>query len=159
MGQSNFQSETTVGKLRTSSFMFFTKVTCACWLFALLRTNTQGLIFCKRAFLKVCWPSGNRGISAPCIIMLFWTTGKVPFFLFQMIVIAQWFVNMIKTTVWVLWINANCGFFIFLYWNQCVFRGARKHLKTPILTQDHRQSTLFVPFMAGGGSQVSTGLR
>ena len=55
--------------------------------------------------------------------MLFWTTGNVPFFFFQMIVMAQWFVNMTKTTTWVLWITANSGFIIFLYLNQCVLGG------------------------------------
>ena len=39
------------------------------------------------------WASGNRGIWAHCIIMLFWTTGNVHFFFFQIIMMAQWFVN------------------------------------------------------------------
>ena len=92
---------------------------------------------------QVCLASGNKGISAHCIIMLFWTTGNGPFFFFQMIVMPQWFVNMTKTITWVLWINVNSGFLIFLYWNQCVFWGERKPLKTPALTQDNRQPTLF----------------
>ena len=70
----------------------------------LLNISTWVLVF------KVCWVGGNRGISAFCIIMLFWTTSNVPFFFFQMILMAQWFVNMTKTTarvdqcpVWILY--------------------------------------------------------
>ena len=57
-------------------------------------------------------------------VALGWTYGIHEFlFFFQTMVRAQWFVNMTKTTTWVLWINVNSGFFIFVYWNQYVFWG------------------------------------
>ena len=40
-----------------------------------------------------------------------------------------------------------------------VFWGDRKLLKTPVLTQYDRQSTFFIPYVAGGGSQISNELR
>ncbi len=39
------------------------------------------------------------------------------------------------------------------------FGGDCKLLKTPVLTQNDRQSTFFIPYVAGGGSKVSNKLR
>ncbi len=48
------------------------------------------------------------------------------------------------------------------FYTQHILEGGgrdRQLLKTPILTQDHRQSRLFILYMADGVSQVSTKLR
>ena len=52
----------------------------------------------------------------------------------------------------------QCQFWILYYPPlklMCILGGCRKLLKTPIQTQDHRQRTLFIPYMDGSGSQVS----
>ena len=83
----------------------------------------SNLFLCK-GVLGEC----QQGISESCIIMLFWTTGNDPICIFPMIVIFLWFVNIAKTITWVLWINANSGFFIFLHWNP---RGSENHKRPP----------------------------
>ncbi len=100
------------------------------WALAQVDTIKTGTISGLSKF-KVCWASGNRGIFAHCIIMLFWTTGYVPFFFIHFIVMAQRLVNMKKTITWVLWILVNSGFFIFLYWNQSVL-GRTKNYWRPL---------------------------
>ncbi len=49
-----------------------------------------------------------------------------------MMVMSQWFVNITKTTTWVLRINVNSGFFSTLYWNQCVILGGMENFWRPL---------------------------
>ncbi len=56
---------------------------------------------CKLFYaFKVCWVGINRGISAHCITMLFWTTGNVAFYPSKTRTLLKFPLSYIKRASW-----------------------------------------------------------